>query len=78
MTTLTQSDLASAGERTTPPAPLKPVRLAVAGLERTGIVHAAITYELERYDFPAGGGVTRHEQVSYLVGTVGLMLGRRH
>ena len=45
---------------------------------RSGIVHAAITYELERYDFPASGGVTRHEQVSYLVGTVGLILGRRH
>jgi hypothetical protein len=45
---------------------------------RSGVVHAAITYELERYDFPQSGGVTRHEQVSYLVGTVGLILGRRH
>ena len=44
----------------------------------SGIVYAAITYELERYDFPSSGGLTRHEQLSYLVGTVGLVLGKRH
>jgi len=51
---------------------------AATGLTfRSGIITARVLYQLERYDFPASGGVERAEQMSYLTGSVGLALGRR-
>jgi hypothetical protein len=50
---------------------------AASGLTfRSGIVTASVLYQLNRYDFPQAGTVERREQVSYLLGTVGLALGR--
>ena len=42
MNTQTESNPSERGGSATPPAPLKPVRLAVAGLSRAGIVQAAV------------------------------------
>jgi predicted dehydrogenase len=43
VTTLTESHLDAKESRSGSPTPLKPVRLAVAGLGRAGIVHAAVS-----------------------------------
>jgi hypothetical protein len=50
---------------------------ATSGLAfRSGIVAASLVYQFERYDFPDVAGVARREQMSYLVGSIGLALGR--
>src|SRR5262249_14902914 len=56
------SDLAAARDRTAPTAPLKPVRLAVAGLARAGVVHAAVARSIPNVDlvgFAESSGVAR-------------------
>ncbi len=50
---------------------------AAAGLQwRMSVLAVGLRYELERYDFPAVGGMARREQLSQLVANVGLVLGR--
>jgi hypothetical protein len=50
---------------------------AAAGLRwNRGVVAAELLYALERYDFPAVGGVERHEQMAMLIGRLGLQFGR--
>lgn len=52
---------------------------ARAGLEwRAGVVHAALSYEVERYEFPAAGDVKRREQLATLTAVLGLHFGGRH
>ena len=53
MTTLTESGLAAGGGRATPPAPLKPIRLAVAGLGRAGIVQGAVARAIPNVELVA-------------------------
>ncbi len=62
MSTLTQTDLAAARGRIEPIAPLKPVRLAVVGQGRAGIVHAAVSRAIpnvELVGFAESNGAAR-------------------
>ena len=53
MTTSTESESIAGAGRVVPPAPLKPVRLAVAGLGRAGIVQAAVASAIPNVELVA-------------------------
>jgi predicted dehydrogenase len=53
LTTPIDSHLAAGEGRPTPPSPLKPVRLAVAGLGRAGVVHAAVARAIPNVELVA-------------------------